>query len=99
MASVLEDLAAAALAAGVSVPSADRAAWLLGAAQAMREAIGTVLAPCERPQHEQTGTTARTALGDAAFEAAWERGLRTGDLDAVLEPASDGRGVSRPRSG
>ncbi len=91
MASVLEDLAAAALAAGVSVPSAGRAAWLLGAAQAMREAIGTVLAPCERPQHEQTETTARTALGDAAFEAAWERGLRTADLDAVLEQESAAR--------
>jgi predicted ATPase/DNA-binding SARP family transcriptional activator len=91
MASVLEDLAAAALAAGVSVPSADRAAWLLGAAQAMREAIGTVLAPCERPQHEETEATARTALGDAAFAAAWERGLLTGDLDAAGEPASEGR--------
>ena len=91
MASVLEDLAAAALAVGVSVPSADRAAWLLGAAQAMREAIGTVLAPCERPQHEETEATARTALGDAAFQAAWERGLLTTDLDAADEPASEVR--------
>jgi DNA-binding SARP family transcriptional activator len=96
MASVLEDLAAAALAAGVSVPSADRAAWLLGAAQAMREAIGTILAPCERPQHEETETAARTALGDAAFEAAWERGLLTTDLDAAGEPASEARQSADP---
>ena len=88
MSSVLEDLAAAALAGGVSVPSAERAAWLLGAAQAMREAIGTVLAPCERPQHDRSLTMARAALGAAAFDAAWERGLRTSDFDAVVEPVS-----------
>ena len=88
MSSVLEDLAAAALAGGVSVPSAERAAWLLGGAQAMREAIGTVLAPCELPQHDRSRTMARAALDTAAFDAAWERGLRTSDFDAVVEPVS-----------
>jgi predicted ATPase/DNA-binding SARP family transcriptional activator len=91
MSSVLEDLAAAALAAEVSAPAADRAAWLLGVAQAMREAIGTAIAPCERPQHNRFAATARTVLGDAAFEAAWQRGLHTADVDAVLEPAPEPR--------
>jgi predicted ATPase/DNA-binding SARP family transcriptional activator len=91
MASVLEDLAAAALAGGRTAQAASRAAWLLGAAQAMREAIGTVLAPCEHEQHDQSADAAKTVLGDAGFEAAWQRGLRTTDLDAVLEePASAG---------
>jgi len=95
MASVLEDLAATALpgpgaagasgGAAISDAQAVRAARLLGAAQAMRETIGTVLAPCERPQHDRSADTAKTVLGDAAFETAWQRGLRTTDLDAALD--------------
>jgi predicted ATPase/DNA-binding SARP family transcriptional activator len=96
MSSVLEDLAATALAAGAAPSSAERAACLLGAAQAMREAIGTVLAPCERPQHDQTIASARTVLGDDAFEAAWQRGLRTSDLDTVVEPVSAPRETAEP---
>ena len=91
MASVLEDLAATALAAGRTAQAASRAARLLGAAQAMREAIGTVLAPSEHAQHDQSADAAKTVLGDAGFEAAWQRGVRTTDLDAALdEPASAG---------
>jgi len=91
MASVLEDLAATALAAGRTGQAASRAARLLGAAQAMREAIGTVLAPCEHAQHDQSADTAKAVLGDTRFEAAWQRGLRTADLDAALdETASAG---------
>jgi len=96
MASVLEDLAATALAARSTSPSAAaapaaRAARLLGAAQAMRERIGTVLAPCERPQHDGSADAAKTVLGEAAFEAAWQRGRNTADLDAALdEPTAAG---------
>jgi predicted ATPase/DNA-binding SARP family transcriptional activator len=94
MASVLEDLAAAELepAAGQSAVSqlnAARAAYLLGVAQAMRDAIGTVLAPCERRQHERTVAGARDALGEAAFDAARELGLRApGPDEAFDEPAA-----------
>ena len=91
MASVLEDLAATALTAGRTAQAASRAARLLGAAQAMREAIGTVLAPSEHAQHDQSADAAKTVLGDAGFEAAWQRGLHTTDLDTALdEPASAG---------
>jgi len=81
MASVLEDLAAAELQSAAGRPAAPelggaRAAYLLGVAQSMREAIGTVLAPCERRGHEQTVAAARQALGEGAFEAARELGLR-----------------------
>ncbi len=96
MSSVLEDLAAAALAAGASPPAAERAACLLGAAQAMREAIGTVLAPCEWPQHDRSRAAARAVLGDDAFEAAWQRGMRTTDSDAVSELASTPREPAQP---
>jgi predicted ATPase len=52
MTSVLDDLAAAALAA--QPPSPGQAARLLGAAQHIREAIGTTIAPCERAGHART---------------------------------------------
>jgi len=81
MSSVLEDLAAIALAQG----DAPRAARLLGAAEALREAIGTVIAPCERLQHNQTTKAVRTALGDEAFDAA----LRQGQLASMDELTAD----------
>jgi DNA-binding SARP family transcriptional activator len=81
MSSVLEDLAAIALAQG----NAPHAARLLGAAEALREAIGTVIAPCERLQHNQTTAAVRTTLGDEAFDAA----LRQGQLASVDELIAD----------
>ena len=81
MSSVLEDLAAIALAQG----NAPQAARLLGAAEAIREAIGTVIAPCERLQHNQTTKAVRTALGDDAFDAA----LRQGRLASMDELTAD----------
>src|SRR5579863_2408156 len=71
MSSVLEDLAAIALVLG----RAPAAARLLGAAEALRETIGTVIAPCERPQHVQTAAGVRAALGEEAFAAARQQGL------------------------
>jgi predicted ATPase/DNA-binding SARP family transcriptional activator len=80
--SVLEDLAALALAHG----SAGTAARLLAAAQAMRDAIGTVIPPAEAALHEQTLAGARAALGDGTFEAARVQGLVAAidDLEAEL---------------
>jgi predicted ATPase/DNA-binding SARP family transcriptional activator len=86
MASVLEDFAAVAL-AQLDLP---RAARLLGAAEALRNAIGTVIAPCERPQHNQVTRAVRAALGDEAFDAALRQGqlASSGDLTADL-PAGE----------
>jgi len=88
--SVLEDLAAIALADG----NAEQAARLLAAAEAMRATIGTVIAPCERAQHEATMTGARAALGDESFVAAWRQGRQApiDDLQADLA----GRSAARP---
>jgi predicted ATPase/DNA-binding SARP family transcriptional activator len=84
--SVLDDLAALALSRG----GAGTAARLLAAAQAMREAIGTVIAPCESDLHDQTLAGARAALGGHAFEAAWQQGTlaTVEDLEAELHGAS-----------
>ena len=81
MSSVLEDLAAIALTQG----TARQAARLLGAAEAIRDAIGTVIAPCERLQHNQTTKAVRTALGDEAFDTA----LRQGQLATMEELTAD----------
>jgi predicted ATPase/DNA-binding SARP family transcriptional activator len=87
MSSVLEDLAAIALVLG----RAPAAARLLGAAEALRETIGTVIAPCERPQHVQTAAGVRAALGEEAFAAARQQGLLAtmDELTADLPSAED----------
>jgi predicted ATPase/DNA-binding SARP family transcriptional activator len=87
MSSVLEDLAAIALA----LDKARQAARLLGAAEAIRDAIGTVIAPCERPQHLQAAAAARAALGEEEFEAARRQGQLAGldELAADLPSAED----------
>jgi predicted ATPase/DNA-binding SARP family transcriptional activator len=87
MASVLEDLAAITLA----LDRARTAARLLGAAEAIRDAIGTVIAPCERPQHLQTATAVRAALGEEAFAAARQQGMlaTVDELTADLPSAED----------
>jgi predicted ATPase/DNA-binding SARP family transcriptional activator len=68
--SVLDDLAALALAAADPAGATE----LLAMAAALRETIGTIVAPCERSLHEQTSTGAEQALGARAFAAAWRRG-------------------------
>ena len=87
MSSVLEDLAAIAQA----LDRAPSAARLLGAAEAIRDAIGTVIAPCERPQHLQTAAAARAALGEEAFADARARGMLAtiDELTADLPSAED----------
>jgi len=86
MSSVFEDLAAIALAQG----NARQAAQLLGAAEALRDAIGTVIASCERLQHNQTTKAVRAGLGDEAFDTALRQGLLAtmDELTAYL-PSAD----------
>jgi predicted ATPase/DNA-binding SARP family transcriptional activator len=89
--SVLDDLAALALARGGPL----QATRLLAAAEEMRGAIGTVVAPCEAAEHATILDGARAALGDDAFEAAWRQGqlIPVEDLLAELPgagpPAAD----------
>ena len=51
-----------------------RAARLVGAADALRERMGAVIDPVDRPKHETRRATLGAALGEEAFIAAWEAG-------------------------
>lgn len=72
---VLPPSARLALAAGAP----DVAAQALGAAANLRERLGAPLSPRETPVLEADVAAVRAALGDAAFDAAWQ-------LGSALEP-------------
>jgi hypothetical protein len=50
------------------------AARLWGAAERLREEIGSPLPPAEREEYDCAVSAARQARGDEAFLAAWEQG-------------------------
>ena len=52
----------------------ERAARLFGAAEALREAIGTPAPLCERPDRDDNVAAARARLDDATWEATWAEG-------------------------
>jgi hypothetical protein len=58
----------------VAQAQSERAARLFGAAEALREAIGTPLPPADRAEHDRSVAAVRTALGEEAFAAAWAEG-------------------------
>jgi predicted ATPase/DNA-binding CsgD family transcriptional regulator len=62
--------------AGVAVVQGayEWAAQLLGAAEALREAIAVPLMPADRASYEQTVHVARARLGASAFASAWQEG-------------------------
>ena len=64
------------MAAGVAVDrgESERAARLFGAEHALRNAVGYVMGIRGRPVHERDLASARAALGDEAFAAAWATG-------------------------
>jgi tetratricopeptide (TPR) repeat protein len=70
IAEVLEGLAAV----DTSDAQPERAARLFGAAEALREAIGTPVPPADRGELERQVADARAALGDDRFAAAWAAG-------------------------
>jgi len=63
---------------------AARAAHLLGAAEAVRAAIGAPLLPRAKAGHDCTVAAARTSLGDDAFAAAWEMGATLSLEQAIV---------------
>lgn len=67
----------------------DQAAWLLGAAERMREALGGRLEGVELELHERTLETLATAIPPPAFAAAWQAGRRA-PLEHVLTTATQG---------
>jgi predicted ATPase/DNA-binding XRE family transcriptional regulator len=77
----LEGLARVAVAQG----RMERAAWLCGAASALREDKGWPLPPVTRTEHERIVTTAREVLGEEAFAAAWARGHALSLQEAITD--------------
>ncbi|WP_165966993.1 AfsR/SARP family transcriptional regulator, partial [Actinomadura sp. 7K507] len=71
VAMALEGLAGAVGLAGDHAASAR----LLGAAGAARQAVSVPLAPSERAEIDRISAATRTALGEAAFDAAYRNGL------------------------
>jgi hypothetical protein len=76
----LEGLAAVALAQA----QPERAARLLGAAEGLREAVGSPRPLADRAEHDRFVAAVRTALGEQAFAAAWAEGgaMSLGDVVA-----------------
>jgi tetratricopeptide (TPR) repeat protein len=60
-----------------------RATRLLGAAEALRDAIGAPLPPVDRPDYDRTVAAIRTALTEPTFTAAWHAG-RAAPLDEAM---------------
>jgi len=77
----LEDIATAATKCG----QAERAVRLLGAASSLRDAISLAPWEAERAAQEQTTATARLALTNSAFKAAWNAGRILTRAQAIAE--------------
>ncbi len=71
----------------------DRAARLLGAAEALREALGRDRSAFEHSAHVQRMASTRAGSGDAAFAAAWAEG-RAMTLEQAIDYALGGRSAS-----
>jgi len=56
------------------IEAAEKAARLLGASSALREAIGAPVPPVERDPYNECIAATRARLGEAAFGAAWAEG-------------------------
>ena len=70
-------------AARTSAGLAERAARLLGAAQALLDATGTTLQAADLSDHTLNVSLARSQLDKRLFEAAWGEGSAMGLEDAV----------------
>jgi hypothetical protein len=70
----LEGLASVRVADGGDSQTAARPARLLGAAEALREAIGAPVPLVERAEYERDVATLRSQLGEEAFAATWAEG-------------------------
>jgi DNA-binding CsgD family transcriptional regulator len=81
--SLAHDIASFAVLA-VRIGKMDSAVRLLGAAAALREAFGGVLALPERATYERAMNTARAALGEEAFTAAWAAGGAGSREEAIM---------------
>jgi len=64
----------------------ERAARLFGAVEALREAIGALLPPADRPDYDRSVEATRAGLGEEGFASAWAEG-RSIPLDGAIREA------------
>jgi tetratricopeptide (TPR) repeat protein len=69
---------------------AGRASRLLGAAVSLREAIGHVLSPATRAEHERRVDELRSSLGEEAFERAFTAGRALSWEQAIVYALEEG---------
>jgi tetratricopeptide (TPR) repeat protein len=69
-----------------------RAARLLGAAGALREAIGTAINTIDQPEYDQTVNITQRRLGEGAFTRAWLDGSAMG-VEEIVEYALQEHGA------
>jgi hypothetical protein len=81
----IEGFARLALATG----RADRAARLLGAADALLERLGMTMMPIERALFDGTVRETRDRLGEERYASAWEEGHRMSQQHAVAYALGD----------
>jgi tetratricopeptide (TPR) repeat protein len=75
-----------------------RAARLFGAAETLRAALGAPLPPADRPYYDRMVGTARSAIGEDQFSAAWgegramtlEQAVREAERNEVVGPETYG---------
>jgi tetratricopeptide (TPR) repeat protein len=63
----------------------ERAAWLWGAAEALRQSIGARPAPAARATHERLQAEVRKQLGETAFNVKWAEGQAASVEQAIAE--------------
>jgi hypothetical protein len=85
----LEGLAAVAYGNEDARGDGERSARLLGAAHALREAMGLPVPPDRRPGTERCLEAVRAALGGAAFASAWADGQAMSLEDAIAYALAD----------
>jgi predicted ATPase/DNA-binding SARP family transcriptional activator/DNA-binding CsgD family transcriptional regulator len=73
----------------------ERAAMLWGAAEALREEIGSPIQPTDRADYDRSVAAARTHLEGAAWEAAWKQGKEM-SLEEAIEYALLGEEPTPP---
>jgi non-specific serine/threonine protein kinase len=72
----------------VTVGRPDATPWLLGAAAALGEALGTSPSPLKHAQREHAAVAARPALGEEKFAASWAAGRALSPEEAAAETSA-----------
>jgi hypothetical protein len=76
---------------GAALGRADRAARIWGHAERLRQELNNPMGSIDQSRYDRMVAEARMAIGDAVFDAAWQRGraMSTSEVIALALSASD----------